>query len=135
MAALARDAYAIYVERIGRPPAPMEADYGAVVGDSESWVAEDDSGLVGLLVLRPGRDHLLLDNVAVRPDRQGRGVSSLLLAKAEDRARELALPEVRLYTNVAMTENIGYYRRHGYVLTHGGSSDGFRRAHFTLKVQ
>jgi N-acetylglutamate synthase-like GNAT family acetyltransferase len=135
MRALARDAYSIYVERIGRPPAPMEADYVAVINDSESWVVEDDSGLVGMLVLRPASDHILLDNLAVRTDRQGEGVGSILLAKSEERARDLALPEVRLYTNVKMTENIDYYERHGYVLTHVGSSDGFRRAYFTLHLR
>ncbi len=134
MGAVARDAYSIYVERIGRPPAPMEADYVAAIRDSESWVAEDDSGLVGLLVLRRASDHLLLDNIAVRTDRQGQGVGSLLLTKSKERARELALPEVRLYTNVKMTENIDYYQRHGYVLTHVGMTDGFQRAYFTLQV-
>jgi GNAT superfamily N-acetyltransferase len=131
MSALARDAYAIYVERIGRPPAPMEADYVAVIRDSESWVSEDDSGLTGLLVLRPSSDHILVENIAARTDRQGRGVGALLLAKAEERARALAVAEVRLYTNVRMTENVGYYERHGYVLTHVGSADGFERAFFT----
>lgn len=135
MGDLARDAYSIYLERIGRPPAPMEADYVAVIKDSESWVAEDDSGLVGMLVLRPASDHILLDNIAVRTDRQGQGVGSMLLAKSEDRARELLVPEVRLYTNVKMTENIGYYERHGYVLTHVGSADGFQRAYFTLQLR
>jgi hypothetical protein len=32
-----------------------------------------------------------------------------LLALAEDRARSLHLPEIRLYTNAAMTENLAYY--------------------------
>lgn len=131
MSELARDAYARYVDRIGRPPAPMVADYVAAVRDCESWVAEDVTGLAGMLVLRPASDYLLLDNIAVRTDRQGQGIGALLLAKTEERARALAVPQIRLYTNVAMTENIDYYQRHGFVLTHVASEDGYERAYFT----
>ena len=131
MAALAHDAYAPYVTRIGRPPAPMSADYHALVRDQEAWVAEDESGVTGLLVLIPGSDHLLLDNIAVRVDQQGRGLGKILLAKADGRARELGLTQVRLYTNAHMTENLDYYLRHGFTRTHSATEDGFERVFFS----
>jgi len=39
---LAAAAYELYVERIGRPPAPMTADYAAAIRAGELWVAEEN---------------------------------------------------------------------------------------------
>jgi N-acetylglutamate synthase-like GNAT family acetyltransferase len=129
--AVAQAAYEPYVARIGRPPAPMTADYAAAVDRSEVWVAAADGAIAGLLVLVPFPDHLLLENVAVRPDAQGTGVGARLLALAEDQARHLGLTEIRLYTNVAMTENLAYYPRHGYTETHRAQGNGYSRVYFT----
>src|ERR1035438_3021663 len=71
MRRVARDAYAHYVPRIGREPAPMTADYDHVITRGQAWVAEHRGQLVGLLVLVPADDHLLLENIAVAPNRQG----------------------------------------------------------------
>lgn len=131
---VAAAAYRMYVPRIGRPPAPVTADYAAAVSGGEVWVAADDDVLIGLLVLveRPG--HLLLENVAVAPSAQRRGVGASLLALAEEQAAGRGLAEIRLYTNVAMTENIAYYRRHGYAETHRTEQDGFQRVFFRKQL-
>ncbi len=71
-------------------------------------VAEDDGALVGLLVLQPAGDHLLIENVAVRPATQGRGIGRQLMGLAEAQALARGLPEIRLYTNAAMTEDLNY---------------------------
>ncbi len=125
-------AYAPYIERIGRPPAPLSADYAAAVARGEVWVATDAEAVVGLIVLvtRPG--YLLLENIAVLPSGQGRGVGSQLMRLAEQQAAGLG--EIRLYTNVAMTENQAYYRRHGYVETGRGKQEGFDRVYFTKRL-
>ena len=78
-----------------------------------------------VLISRPG--YLPLDNVAVLPAAQGRGIGARLLALAEDRARALHVPEIRLYTNAAMTENLAYYPRHRFTETHRSQQDGFHR--------
>ena len=128
---IAQGAYAHYALRIGRPPAPMGADYAGLIAEGQVWVAESDCRLLGLLVLVDRPDHLLLDNIAVGPDAQGRGVGGLLLALAEQQARRRGYGEIRLYTNAAMTENLDYYPRHGYLETHRGEQDGYRRVYFT----
>ena len=127
-------AYQHYVARIGREPAPMTADYAAAVRDGQAWIAQDDGGAVGLLILIPQPDHLLLENIAVLPAAQGRGAGARLLAFAEERAAALGLPEIRLYTNEAMTENIAYYPRHGYTETHRAGQGGFRRVFFRKRL-
>jgi GNAT superfamily N-acetyltransferase len=129
LTALAVAAYRHYVPRIGREPAPMTADYAASLG--RTWVSEVEGTVAGLLVLLPHPDHLLLDNIAVCPEHQGGGVGAALMRFAEDQAVGLGLPEVRLYTNEAMTENLAYYRRRGYVETHRAEQDGFYRVFFT----
>ena len=79
----------------------MEADYEEIAGSGEMWIAEDDGEVVGLIVLRDGGDHLLLDNVAVSPAAQGGGVGGRLLAFADDEATRRGFGQIRLYTNAA----------------------------------
>ena len=134
LAALAREAYEVYVPRIGRPPAPMTADYGEAVSGGLTWIAVRDGVIVGLLVLVVRPDHLLLENVAVLPSAQGSGVGARLLALAEEQARELGREEIRLYANEAMTENLAYYPKHGYIETHRAEQDGFRRLFFSKRL-
>jgi ribosomal protein S18 acetylase RimI-like enzyme len=131
---IAAAAYAVYTPRIGRPPAPVSADYAGAIERGEVWVAAGTGELLGLLVLVPQGDHLLLENVAVRPSAQGTGLGSRLLALAEQEAARRGLTEIRLYTNVAMTENLAFYPRRGYTLTHRAEQDGYQRAFFSKQL-
>lgn len=132
---LARTAYAHYVERVGRAPGPMTDDYDRRVAEDECWiVARTGHGDVGYLVLRPEREHLLLDNIAVAPGQQGQGIGSYLLAFTEARARAHNHDEVRLFTHVTMVENIAFYSRHGYDETHRDKASGFRRVFMAKRL-
>ena len=113
----------------------MTADYAAVVNRGTAWVAEDAGEVVGLLVLVPAPDHMLLENVAVAPAARGRGVGAALLRLAEDETRAAGLAEVRLYTNLAMTENLAYYPRRWYVETGRVEESGFSRVYFRKVVE
>jgi N-acetylglutamate synthase-like GNAT family acetyltransferase len=130
---LIADAYTKYIERIGRPPAPMTADYAAALEHSRVWVLKSGDAIVGALVTEDRGDHLLLETIAVAPG-AGSGYGRLLLDHAECDAAELGLTEVRLYTNEAMTENLTFYARHGYRETGRALQDGFRRAYFSKTV-
>ena len=134
IAALVRRAYARYVPRIGREPAPMTADYAAAVRAGRVRVVREGGRIRGVLVTEPRPDHLLIENVAVDPDAQGSGIGARLLAEAESQARELGLPELRLYTNAAMTENLDYYPRRGFVETGRRREHGFDRVFFARRV-
>jgi N-acetylglutamate synthase-like GNAT family acetyltransferase len=131
---LMTDAYTKYVERIGRPPAPMTADYAAALEHCRVWVLERGDAIVGALVTEDRGDHLLLETIAVAPGAQGSGYGRLLLDRAERDAAELRLTEVRLYTNEAMTENLTFYPRHGYRETGRALQNGFRRVYFSKTV-
>jgi ribosomal protein S18 acetylase RimI-like enzyme len=123
IAALVNRAYEKYVARIGQKPRPMTADYDKVVAKHQMWVAEDDGIIVAALELIPEKNVLLLENVAVDPAHQGKGLGRQLLQFAEDEARRQGYTALRLYTNVTMTENIALYEHYGYRKT----GQGWRR--------
>jgi ribosomal protein S18 acetylase RimI-like enzyme len=132
--ALANAAYALYVPRIGLRPAPMDADYGVLVGRGLVTVAEVDGELAGALVLIPAADHLLVENVVVSPAHQGRGIGGMLMRLAEERARAAAIGELRLYTHRLMTENQAWYARLGYAETGRETQDGFDRVFYKKQL-
>jgi len=127
-------AYQKYVARIGRRPAPMDADYAAMLGTANVWVLSSPAGLHGTLVTHAMGDHLFVETVAVAPNAQRRGYGAMLLARADEDAYAAGLDEVRLYTNVEMTENLSFYPRHGYVETRRDRQDGFDRVFFTKSL-
>ena len=122
-------AYGPYVPLIGVKPGPLRDDYGAAIARGHVHVAERDGAIVGLLVLVPQPDSLLLDNIAVLPAVQGSGLGRHLLDWTEAVARNLGLKRIVLYTHEAMTRNIALYTRLGYVETHRAEEIGLRRVY------
>jgi ribosomal protein S18 acetylase RimI-like enzyme len=122
-----REAYAKYVGRIGREPAPMMVDYEAAILAGDAWVLVEGDVTSGVLVMRPEKDHLFVETVAVRTDRQGSGLGRMLMAFAEEAARDRGLHEIRLYTNEKMEENLPFYRSLGFEETGRRLDEGYRR--------
>jgi ribosomal protein S18 acetylase RimI-like enzyme len=116
---LVQSAYEPWVPIVGGRPLPMDADYSDLIAaGTVSLAVSDGTGPVaGLAVLVAEDEHLLVENVAVSPALQGRGIGRQLLAFAEDEARRLDLPALRLYTNARMTRNVALYESLGYVHT------------------
>ena len=112
--ALTRQAYGKWVAVIGREPKPMGADYDDAVQRHRIDLAYCDGELAGLIEMIPEADHLLVENVAVAPAFQKRGLGRQLMAHAEAVARALDYAEVRLYTNKLFAENVELYLRLGY---------------------
>lgn len=129
--AIVQAAYSRYITVIGQKPGPMLDDYAALIAKSCVHVLVADNEVVGILVLLPDNGAMLLDNVAVHPDRHGRGYGRALIAFAEKFARERGFKAIRLYTNEVMAENIDLYERLGFVETHRGQEKGFRRVYMT----
>src|ERR1700722_3172549 len=92
-------AYRHYIPRIGKPPGPMLDDYAERIAAGQVWVLEDDGGIAGLVVLEEAADAFLLDNIAVAPDRQGKGHGRRLLVFAEAHAARRGWREIQLYTH------------------------------------
>lgn len=134
ISAIVDAAYSPYVPRIGRKPGPMTDDYTALIAQGVVQVLEDRGEVCGLLVLIAQPDALLLDNIAIAPAAQGRGFGRRLLVAAETAARAAGLPVIRLYTNVAMTENIAIYTRHGYAETGRRVENGLHRVYMEKRL-
>jgi len=132
--ALVREAYAKYLPRMGQEPKPMTADYGRAVAEHQMWVVEEDGRLAAVLELIPEQDYLMIENIAVVPEMQGRGMGRELMAFAEAEARRRDLPEMRLYTHETMVENIALYTRLGYRETAHKEVEGFRRRPFCARA-
>jgi len=109
-----RAAYAKYIERIGKEPAPMLADYQALLAQGVVYVLANEEGVRGVLVMMPQGRSMFVENIAVEPRFQGLGLGRTLMAYVEQQARKEQLDEIRLYTNEAMTENLRFYHQLGF---------------------
>ncbi|MFE7860239.1 GNAT family N-acetyltransferase [Streptomyces sp. NPDC057403] len=125
-------AYHRYIERIGLVPVPMRADHAANVAAGKVFVTGEP--VVGLVVLEEHDDHLFLDSIAVHPDAHGTGVGRRLLRFVDTRARELGLPEVRLYTNAMMWENQKIYPKYGYEVIERRVDGPYDRIHYRKRL-
>jgi GNAT superfamily N-acetyltransferase len=134
VAGIVEAAYRDFIPRIGKPPGPMLDDYARRIADGQVWVLDVAGRIAGVLVLEETPDGFLLDNVAVAPDQQGRGLGRVLLEFAEAHARHRGWREIRLYTNAMMTENIALYRKIGYVETARVTEFGFNRVYMTKRL-
>ena len=111
---LTRAAYAKWVPLLGREPRPMTADYDAALREHLVDLLHVGGEAVALIEMAPKADHLLIVNVAVALNYQGKGHGRALMAHAEEVARSLSLNEMRLYTNALFAENLRLYSRLGY---------------------
>jgi len=92
----------------------MTADYNVSVQENRFDLLYEDNRLVGLIETVQQGDEMMIVNVAIDPDHQGRGFGTLLMRHAEKLAKSSGLRATRLYTNKLMVENIVLYERLGY---------------------
>jgi ribosomal protein S18 acetylase RimI-like enzyme len=112
----------------------MDDDYLARVLSGQVSVATLDDVPVGLIVTVFASDHLLIENVAVDRAHHGKGIGGALLKHAERAAGNTGIPEVRLYTNAAMIENLAMYPKLGYQEGERRRTDGFDRVFYTKRI-
>ena len=79
---LAHEAYRHYIARIGRPPAPMLADFTRHITDDTVFIAINDV-ICGYVVLCHDLACWRLDNIAVAPSNQGQGIGAALIRHSE----------------------------------------------------
>jgi len=106
-------AYSPYEARLGAPPPPLGADYAEEITLYQAWVMDEAGAIIGALFLKAAEDRMLLVNVAVSPDQQGRGLGRKLIEKAEQETRAQGFDELRLFTHAKMTENVDLYTHLG----------------------
>ncbi|PHH92352.1 hypothetical protein CDD83_7730 [Cordyceps sp. RAO-2017] len=131
---LVKAAFSKYVERIGKPPAPMLVDYDDLLKTQSLFVLRggDDGRLVGTIVLEMDKDSKLvhIGNLAVDPAAQGRGFGRALLEHAERVALANNMTTLALYTNVKMHENFGLYAKMGFREVERRTELSYERVYF-----
>jgi GNAT superfamily N-acetyltransferase len=107
----------------------MLEDYNQALRRHRAFVLEHDGTVVGAAVLIIEPERALLDNVALLPALQGRGLGRRLIAHVEEEARRLGFAALELYTHELMTENIALYRRLGYAEFARRTEKGYARVY------
>jgi ribosomal protein S18 acetylase RimI-like enzyme len=125
-------AYTRYLTRMDKPPAPMLRDYAPSVEAGATWVT--GSPVTAVLTLYPREDHLYVENIAVDPSAQGRGLGRALMEFAEQEAARRGLNRMALVTHETMTENQAIYARLGYVEIERRTEDGYRRVYMEKQL-
>ena len=132
--ALTRAAYAKWVPLIGREPLPMQADYERALREHPIDLLIVGGALAGLIETIVHPDHLWIENVAVAPERQGRGYGRLLFAHAERRAAEAGRAKIRLQTNAAFAANLALYAKVGYAIDRTEPFRGGMAVHMSKRI-
>jgi GNAT superfamily N-acetyltransferase len=130
--ALIDAAYARYLTRMDKPPGPMLRDYGPSVEAGTTWVT--GSPITAVLTVSPSDNNLLIENIAVHPSAQGRGLGRALMSFAEQEAARRGLTRMALYTHEVMTENQAIYARLGYTEVERRAEDGYRRIYMEKRL-
>ncbi|MGP8001052.1 MAG: GNAT family N-acetyltransferase [Streptosporangiaceae bacterium] len=125
-------AYARYLTEMDKPPGPMLRDYGPSIAAGTTWVT--GSPITAVLTLYPRDGHLLIENIAVHPAAQGRGLGRALMSFAEQEAANRGLTRMTLVTHEVMTENQAIYARLGYTETERRAEDGYQRIYLEKRL-
>jgi GNAT superfamily N-acetyltransferase len=124
------DAFSYMQGRIDPPSSVLRLTPGSMAADvthGALLLAEIDGALVGCLFARPKGDALYIGKLAVRPDRQGRGIGRALVDAARAEARTRGLAALELQTRVELTENHRTFARWGFVKTAETAHAGYTR--------
>ena len=113
----------------------MTADYDAAVRNHRIDLLYLDDTLAALIETIPAADHLLIENVAVSPAFQGRGLGRRLMAHAEALAASQGHREIRLYTNKMFAANVRLYETLGYRLDREEPFSGGIVVHMSKRVE
>ena len=131
MRAVAQHAFHIYVDRMGKQPAPMLANFDYHLRFDSCLIAELDDEITayvaGYVIIQFDDIEPLLDTIAVLPEHQGKRIGKALLLAAEALIGTAGYKSYQLYTNIHMTENIIWYERLGFTAFKTIIEDGFER--------
>ena len=126
--ALIIDAFAYMEGRIDPPLSALRMTAQSMAADAAMGallLAEIDGALVGCAFIRRKEDALYIAKLAVRPDRQQRGIGRALIAAAQDEARAQSLAALELQTRIELSENRAAFARMGFVKIAETAHPGF----------
>jgi GNAT superfamily N-acetyltransferase len=113
----------------------MTEDYAKVIRERRVTVAESQGNIIAVLVLAVTEEGFLLENVAVDPSHQGKGLGRTLIELAETEARREGFESIYLYTHEKMMENQVLYAKIGYVEFDRREEKGLARVYMRKSLQ
>jgi predicted N-acetyltransferase YhbS len=123
-----------YMDGIIDPPSSAHrltlASLAQKAKDEIGFVALSDGKIVGCMFLKPEDKTLYVGKLAVAPGAQGKGLGRKLLDVAEEVARTLKLPALRLETRIELVGNHTTFSRWGFFKSAEKSHSGFNRKTF-----
>ena len=129
------DSYKKYESVIGKKPAPMLANYEVLIKNNKVWKLIINNKIVGIVVIEELKNNILLENIAVIPEYQGKGYGKLLLKFAESYGMKLKKNEINLYTNIKMESNIRFYKNNQYEIIKEIEEEGYNRIYLSKKLK
>lgn len=124
------DILALVHEAFGRLTPPSGAldemldDVAARFRAGPVLIAQENGELVGSVYCALKDGGLYLARMAVRPDRQNRGIGRALLAAAEAQARALGVRRLTLCVRLNLPANRAYFERAGFRVVGQGQDPG-----------
>ena len=128
---IAEAAYLPYLDRMDRKPAPMNANYKNHIKNDQVFVIEysQTAQVIAFSVIVIKNKIYWLENIAVSPQYQKRGIGKMILFEVEQWLSQRTR-SYQLYTNVVMHENIEWYKKQGFIQLRQALEDGFERLYF-----
>ena len=112
-AAFAREAVRVNNWKIA-PLVESESDIRALIGKITILVAKEEGAIVGTGRATPDGDTVRIGRLAVRPDRQRRGIASKIVRELE--AAHPAAARFEIFTSETSLDNIALYNKLGYAI-------------------
>ena len=94
----------------------------------------DAARVLGYISCTLNSDHLFINTVAVFPRYHRKGLGSRLLNFAENKASQLGLQHVSLFTDGKINGNLLFYRHRGYSETDRCEERNFCRVYFSKPI-
>jgi GNAT superfamily N-acetyltransferase len=127
---LLHEAFA-YMEKRIDPPSSLHrftpASIAEKTKDETLFLATDADEVVGCVFARRQGDALYIGKLAVRADRQGRGIGRRLMDATERLARDSGLQHMELETRIELVENHATFSAMGFVKTAESFHPGYDR--------
>ncbi len=112
----------------------MKVDYAQAIAAHRFDLIFENETLAALIETVACDDALLIENVAVEPAFQRRGLGRALMEHAEQLALADGLSSVRLYTNARFAENLRLYARLGYTVEREEALNGGVAIHMRKRL-
>lgn len=129
LSGIAIRAFQQYVEAIGKPPAPMTADYQHHLDNDIIVTAKQDDIIIGFAIVIEKEDGFWLETIAIHPDHSGQGIGTSLMSSIEAHLRPKT-DHYQLYTNEVMIRAQSWYKQLGFRETSRHNASGFMRIYY-----